>query len=359
MKTCDKSSHAPWPSVLTAILILVIAQGCGGGGSPATSSVPPTSSPPSPLVLFDSLWGQFDLKYSFFELKGIDWEDSKARFRSRLSTTSSDSELYAVLSEMLLELEDPHVRLDTPIGVSTYTGWYDQYPANFDETIVTATYLGQGAMMTPNANMVFGLADTDIGYFRVHSLAGSGHGSDTDFMLSQMAGIRGLVIDLRGNGGGNDQNGREIAARFADTNRLYRRVRFREGVNHGDFGAFIDDFISSGGAQSFSGPIAVLTNRGTISSAESLVLAFDVLPNTTSYGDFTGGGSANPEQITMANGWKYTVSRWIEYRPDGSTFEGVGIAPDVRIDISAADSAALRDSILDSAIAGLKIAIGL
>ena len=334
------------------VFLLAMSACSGGSGGSTAPPVPPPSA--SALELFDSLWEDFDRNYSFFVLKGIDWNDSRTRFRSQLSSTSTDSELFDVLSSMLLELEDPHVRLDTPLGDSLYTGWFDQYPVNFDESIVMATYLGQNAMTSPLSSMVFGQIDADIGYLRVHSLGGTGHDSDIDSILGQLAGVRGLVIDLRGNGGGNDRNGADIASRFADATRLYRRIWFRDGPNHDDFGPFIDDFISPTGAESFLGPVAVLTNRGTISSAESLVLAFAVFPSARSFGDFTGGGSANPEQRQWANSWTYTVSRWIEFRPDGTTFEGVGIEPDVRTDISAADAAALRDTILDEAISDLR-----
>lgn len=337
---------------LSFILVVLLTLSSCGGGSSSGPSNPPAA--PTALELFDALWDDFDRNYSFFVLRGIDWNDSRARFRSQLSSSSTNSQLFDVLSAMLLELQDPHVRLDTPIGSSSYTGWFDQFPANFDESIVTTTYLGQGAMMSPQTSMLFGRISADIGYVRVHSLGNTGHGSDIDYILGQLTGIRGLVIDLRSNGGGNDQNGDAIAARFADTARLYRRVRFRDGPGHGDFGPFIDAFLSPGGAESFFGPLAVLTNRGTISSAESLVLAFDVLPNNVSFGDFTGGGSANPALGTLANGWQYTVSRWIEYRPDGTTFEGVGIEPDVRVDINLADAAALRDTILDAAVSDLE-----
>jgi hypothetical protein len=325
---------------------------CGGGssGSPAPPS-PPTSSA---LDLFDALWSDFDVNYSFFDLKVINWDDSRTRFRSQLSSTSTDNDLFNVLSSMLLELEDAHVRLDTPIGDSVYTGWFDQFPANFDQTVITATYLGSNAMMSPQVNMLFGEIDANIGYLRVHSLGGSGYGADIDFILNQLGGISALIVDLRSNGGGNDQNGEAVAARFADITRLYRRVRFRDGPNHGDFGEFLDSFISPAGAQSFQGPVAILTNRGTISSAESMLLAFAVLPNVVSVGDFTGGGSGNPVQRTLANGWQYTVSRWIEFRPDGTTFEGVGIEPDIRVDISSTDAAALRDTIMDTAISNLR-----
>ena len=344
------SSARTW--FVGVLVMLVIMSACGGGGGGTAPPAPPPTA--TALELFDSLWEDFDRNYSFFVLKGIDWDDSRARFRPQLSTASTESELFAVLSSMLLELEDPHVRLETPIGDARYTGWFDQYPTNFDESAVTVSYLVQSAMMSPQASMLFGFVDADIGYVRVHSLGGSGHGSDIDFILGQLSGIRGLVVDLRGNGGGNDGNGEAIAARFTDAARLYRRVRFRNGPNHGDFDPFIDSFNASGGAESFVGPNSVLTNRGVISSAQSLGLAFAVIPGAATFGDFTGGGSANPELRQWANGWTYTVSRWIEYRPDGTTFEGVGLEPDVRVDISATDAAALRDTILDTAISDLR-----
>jgi len=338
--------------VISIVLSGFFMAACGAGstGSPA----PPVAPTSSALDLFDALWSDFDASYSFFDLKGIDWDDSRTRFRSQLSSTSTDTELFNVLSGMLLELEDAHVRLDTPVGDSVYTGWFDQFPANYDESVVTATYLGTNAMMSPQVNMLFGEIDADVGYLRVHSLGGSGHGADIDFILDQLGGTSAMIVDLRSNGGGNDQNGEAVAARFADMTRLYRRVRFRDGPNHGDFGEFLDSFISPAGAQSFQGPVAVLTNRGTISSAESMVLAFAVLPNVVSVGDYTGGGSGNPAQRTLANGWQYTVSRWIEFRPDGTTFEGVGIEPDIRADITSADAAALGDTIMDTAISNLR-----
>lgn len=349
-RTAGNSGNKRARTLLSAIFLSgFIAAACGGGPSGTTAP-----APSSGLDVFDSLWSDFDRSYSFFELKGTDWNDSRSRFRSQLSSTSTDSQLFGVLSAMLLELEDPHVRLNTPIGDSAYTGWFDRFPANFDESVIAATYLGSNAMMSPQVNMLFGAIDADIGYLRVHSLGGSGHGTDIDFILGQLTGFRALIVDLRSNGGGNDQNGEAVAARFADMTRLYRRVRFRDGPNHGDFGPFLDSFISPAGTQSFQGPIAVLTNRAVISSAESLVLAFSVLPNVVTVGDFTGGGSANPVQRTLANGWQYTVSRWIEYRPDGTTYEGIGIGPDIRVDISSTDAAVLRDTIMESAISNLR-----
>lgn len=340
-----------WVRSFSALLMLVILAACGGGGGGSDPAPPPAKA--SAVELFDALWTEFDTGYSFFTLKNIDWNALRSQYRPQLNANSTDSELFSVLSSLLLELEDPHVRLESPLGTSTYTGWFDAYPENFNESIVMASYLGSNAMMSPQANLLFGYLTNDIGYVRVHSLGGSGHGSDLDFILGQLGNIQGLVIDLRNNGGGDDRNGVDIAARFTDVSRVYRRVQIKNGPGHDDFGPLIDGVISPAGTASFRGPLAVLTNRRTLSSAESLVLAFDVLPQAVSFGDTTGGGSANPVQKVLANGWQYTVSSWIEYRPDGTTFEGAGIEPDGRLDITMEDSAAQADTILDAAIADL------
>ena len=337
--------------ILGFLFSFVAVAACGGGGGAPPPPLPPPPAAVSALEIFDEVWTDFDELYSFFVLKGIDWDALRTQYRAELDTQSTEAEAYDVISAMLLELEDGHVQLETPFGTSAYSGWFDQFPINFDEAIVASSYLGTTRAVSPVANLTYGLLTPNIGYIRVGSLGGNGHADDLEFIIGQLAGIRGLVIDVRNNGGGNDSNGEAFVARLATAAALYRRVRFRDGPNRSDFGPFIDSVLTPVAPNLFSGPIAVLTNRSTASSAESMVLAFWTLPNVFTVGDFTGGISANPAERFTSNGWRFTVSRWIEYLPDNSTFEGVGLPPDIRVDITAADAAALRDTILDTAIA--------
>jgi C-terminal processing protease CtpA/Prc len=74
------------------------------------------------------------------------------------------------------------------------------------------------------------------------------------------------------------------------------------------------------------------------------------LPNVTLVGDRTVGATANPGTFPLANGWSYTVSRWIEYTADNAVIEDNGISPDVFVPASAADFAAGRDPVIDWAL---------
>lgn len=337
--------------LIPGLLLMIFAVSACGGGSGGGSPPPPAST--AALQLFDEVWADFDASYSFFVLKGIDWQALRTQYRSQLDSQSTDAEAYDVIAAMLLELEDGHVRIESPFGTSTYTGWFDQFPENFDKTVVSASYLGGTEQVSPQANLTFGLVAPGIGYVHVSSLGGSGYNADIEFIAVQLGVLQGLIVDLRNNGGGNDQNGEALVSRLTGTSQVYRRVRFRDGPNHDDFGPFIESSTTSVPPTLFNVPIAVLTNRRTASSAESLVLALRTIPNVVAIGDFTAGISANPALRTMANGWQYTVSRWIEYLPDNSTFEGIGLEPDIRVDITPADQAVQRDSIIEAAIADL------
>lgn len=96
--------------------------------------------------------------------------------------------------------------------------------------------------------------------------------------------------------------------------------------------------------------MAVLTNRGVYSAAEDFVLAMRALPQVRTVGDTTGGGSGNPIARELPNGWVLHVPRWQVWAADGTFFEGVGLAPDLPVQMTDADRARGRDTILERAL---------
>jgi hypothetical protein len=299
-----------------------------------------------PVANFEALWQEFDRHYSFFQLKDIDWDSLHAEFRPRVNGSTAPYPLFNVMADLLAHLEDGHVLLRGPQWTYQYREWYSAHPRNFDQRVVL-NYL-ENIGYSPSRAILAGRWG-EYGYIRLDDFATENLIQEFDGVLEGFQDVEGLILDLRDNGGGSDTNSEAVAGRFADRRRLYRRFQYRNGPDHGDFTPLQDDFITPRGPFQFTRPVAVLTNRGVFSAAESFVLAMRILPQVTIVGDTTGGGSGNPMQRELPNGWTYQLSRWIEWTPEGEAYEGVGLAPDLPIGITQRDQERERDTIMHAA----------
>jgi peptidase S41-like protein/tricorn protease-like protein len=328
------------------IACLALAGGC------ATDLVGP---PPSTdyASLFDTVWREFDLHYSFFELKGVDWNAVGARHRPAAVAATSDRAFAAELAAMFAELHDPHVSL-TPFGPGStmrYIAPSDTARTNYSAPQTLARYV-PSAKTTSNGtgHVQYGMTASGVGYMRIASFIGQGWSSEIDEALGALGSASSMIVDIRGNGGGNRNVALEMAGRFADRSRVFGYLRYRNGSGHGDFTDYVTETVDPQGSRRFSGPVYVLTNRGDYSSAEDFVLAMRVLPQVTIVGDTTGGASGGPIVRELPNGWTYELSQWIEYTPDKKTFEGAGLAPDIAVKPTVTTFAAGRDAVIDQVL---------
>jgi hypothetical protein len=60
---------------------------------------------------FEHLWKDFDLNYGIFGPKRVDWDLLYKVYRPKVTPHTTDEELFAVMSGMLKQLDDNHVRL--------------------------------------------------------------------------------------------------------------------------------------------------------------------------------------------------------------------------------------------------------
>lgn len=323
-------------SEFSLVLWLLVAACSDGGTGPAAFNGGAT---------FDAFWSTFDESYSYFEYKRIDWNALGASYRPRAARTASSDELVAVLREMAAPLRDVHVTFTSPSGEQLPT-WVPAHGSNWNQGAWARHVSAHGWQQRANWGFArFG----DIGYM---AIGGWTQGVDIaviDSVLEQFRALPALIIDVRPNGGGNDELALRVAARFATTRTHFGSVRFRNGPHHSDFGPVIDRFVEPRGPWQYQHPVAVLAGRAVFSSNETFIAAMRELPHVTVIGDTTGGSSGNPGSHDLGDGWTYRVPRWIASLVDGTVIEWNGIPPDIALTTSTLDFDGETDPVIDFA----------
>mgnify|MGYP001802650193 CR=1 FL=1 len=75
-------------------------------------------------AIFEEAWQFADQEYSFFEYKGIDWDDVRQEYAQRISDTTNTVQLFDIIAEMLYELEDGHGNLLSSFDRSRNWRWF-------------------------------------------------------------------------------------------------------------------------------------------------------------------------------------------------------------------------------------------
>ncbi|MEX0813946.1 MAG: S41 family peptidase [Chitinophagales bacterium] len=299
-----------------------------------------------PVSNFESLWETLDKKYSFFELKNINWDSVYTIYRPQIHDDMNNIELFNVLADMLFVLKDGHVNLIAPFNISRNWTWYLDYAPNYNSVIVLRNYLGENHFITgPLRNQVI----DSVGFIDYRSFANPVSESNLDFVLLRFRHLKGIIIDVRDNGGGSPSNAFKIAARFTDKRRHVFSTLLKNGPNHNDFTEANKVYIEPEGDFRFTGKVIVLCNRKSFSATNDFLSIMSVLPNVIIVGDTSGGGGGSPTGYELPNGWAYRFSATQTLLPNGWNTE-LGIPPDIRVDMDPAKEANGIDAIIERAL---------
>jgi carboxyl-terminal processing protease len=187
------------------------------------------------------------------------------------------------------------------------------------------------------------MLDGQIGYVHLYTF-GQGTADELHNALSALKqqNPKGLILDLRGNGGGFLETAIQVASEFIP-NGVVMTERFGDGKEQ--------VYQASGGGLATDIPMVVLINGGTASASEIVAGAIrdhqrGELIGETSYGK---GSVQNWVPLQGDNGAvRVTVARW--YTPNNMQINGIGLTPDIEVRISPDDLAAGKDTQLLRAI---------
>lgn len=156
--------------------------------------------------------------------------------------------------------------------------------------------------------------------------------------------VKGVVLDLRGNGGGLLSAAQDVAGIWLD-----RKVVVAEKT-----GGKTTNELKTGSSPILDGmPTVVLVDSGSASASEIVAGAFKDHKVATLIGEKTFGKGSVQKLMDLQDGsvLKVTVAQW--FTPNGKNINKEGIAPNQKVDLTADDANADRDPQLDAAKAFL------
>ncbi|MDT0454066.1 S41 family peptidase [Streptomyces hesseae] len=349
------------------------------------AALPATCRDPKPAkdarAVFDTFWQTYAENYPFFKMKGVDWQAVRDRYRPHITNRTTDDELFTILTKMVEPLHDGHTyvtrgdcrakpdncfgghRADTPFPS-------EELIKKIDASIaaqVGADRLQEWGQGHGKGKIAFAELPDGTGYLRLTGFVNytDDHTFEADsaeldraldavFTPQRVRSLRGLVLDLRFNGGGSDRLGLHVAERL--TNRPYTAYLKQARNDPGNPGKFTPAepvrVLPHRGGPVYTGPVALLTGRLTISAGETTTQALmGRAPGVVRIGQNTNGSFSDVLERRLPNEWRFGLPNEV-FRDAGTgrSYDGDGIAPDVRTPVfTDAEFAAGRDSALTEA----------
>lgn len=298
------------------------------------------------IDLFDEIWTYVDEHYIYFEMKEVDWDDLYSTYRSRVTESTKAEELYEVCHAMLLELRDGHNFLRSEeLNYPAYN-FRQGYEVHFSAQTVQDSYINGD--LVREGNLYYGVLEAEIGYIYIHRM--SKYGSLPTIIKSfKEQGLKGLVIDIRNNGGGDSNPVIDMLGEFVKEPTTLGYYIEKSGPAHDDVTPPLEVKAIPSSSFYFDLPVTVITNRGSFSAASYLASMFGEVPGVTLVGQRTGGGGGGNLGYQLSNQWFIAVSASDFINTSQESIEP-GVTPDILVENTEERLAQGIDDMLEKAI---------
>jgi len=199
----------------------------------------------------------------------------------------------------------------------------------------------------------------DIGYIRISNFGSEKVVGEFQKVFDglDLARIRGIILDVRYNPGGNSRHANSVAGFLTDQPlpaEKWKSLSYVPAYRSWDRptgwieGAL--PLVEPRQGKRFTGPLVVLTGPGTHSAAEDFLVPLQYSRRAMLVGEKTAGSTGNPITVPLPGGGLFRVVSLRAMFPDGREFVGIGISPDVEVHPTQRDLLAGNDPVLQKGI---------
>lgn len=283
---------------------------------------------------FNQLWSIIDQRYSLFTYKQDtikDWNEVHDEYLFKARQCHTMEELFYVFGDMLNELKDGHVNLVSTFDCSRY-----DFTAGYEDNLITnvlfsSRYLGSDYRRV--GGLYYKVINNRYGYIYYPSFSSTVADSYLNNILTYFAKMDGVIIDIRGNGGGQVSYVDLFASHFVGEKTLVGYWQRKTGTAHDALSSPQAIYVEpTDGVRYTSHPVVLLTNRGSYSASNAFAMYMKAIPNVTLMGDVTGGGSGLPESNELPCGWTLRYSSTTYLDVEKKCVDG-GVSPDYSVSL--------------------------
>lgn len=242
-------------------------------------------------------------------IDGTPADRAKLRASDKIITIEDKSTKNMALEEAVSIIRGPQGS-NVKLGILR-RGWKEPKDINIKRAKITIKSL--------NAKTV----DSDIAYIKLNTFENVSAATDFEKSLRSFSNVKGLIIDLRGNGGGLLQNAVDIGSMFIDNGMIVQTID-RDGRR---------EQLDSSGRVIWRKPTVVLINESSASASEILAGAMRDNKVATLVGAHSFGKASvqNVKRLSDGSALLLTIAKYLT--PNGEDIMKKGIKPDVEVNL--------------------------
>jgi len=327
-----------------------------------------------PLYNFEVFATTYKNHYEYLELNGVNWDSLYNASKNKINAATTAPELYLILEEMLLALNDNHGSLEPSnevyeaaeqLRVQTGPEPTHRTYGDFEVAAMVANHHLKENLTKDSWLIHWGKIEDNIGFIEVNAMMlfanlklsdslvqadgfvsayfdayntynsadqiameVAGVSAIMDIVMQDLADTQYLIIDVRFNGGGLDPVGLEILKRFNDK---YRKVGTKRARHKDQYTKATDIFLLPA-VTPYTKPVYLLTSQQSASATDMMALASMELKQLKRIGAHTNGAVSDALQKTLPNGWHFSLSNEVYTDVNGKCYENIGIPVDLQLD---------------------------
>lgn len=377
--------------IILLLFFLTGAQSCT-----KNETLPFFENPKNFTEVFESFWFEMNKNYLFWDQEKVKWNDIYMKYKPLFMTLdlSSPSDLrksVGYFREMTDSLKDGHFSISfspSPIKDSIiYPSFFRIKNKKIPQISYVKTdtaYLDPGFMFAADNNFssngvpllaICGTINSNILFFQCSSFnLFKSYTSRSQnsikavldhffFLLDNSANLKGIIIDIRNNQGGDLTDLNFFAGRLINNPLHFGYTRYKTGNEQLNFSPWIKSFVNPSGNNSIDHLTKiVLSDKYSASMSEMVMLAIKALPSSFVVGDTSWGATGAIVSKELYNSGQFTIGGFMNVIQssisfkfiNNKTYEGIGFPPDYPMAASLTELASGRDKQLEKAISLIK-----